>query len=151
MSMTPTECGDLIERLKAATVGGDELSARVMCALLAPSGAYVERSPYNGAWCIYHGVDGRSNQPRLWDKGSGKQHRPDGWPVTTSVDAALAMVERVLPGWIWSAGNQEGGAWAVVHRRESPVRSASDADAPTPALALCIATLEALRTHKGEG
>lgn len=88
---------DLITAVEGAEAGSDELSARVVAALMAPAGCYVEKSRFNGAWCIYQPVEGKA--PRLFeDHRSGKNWRPDGWPVTTSLDAAVALIERKLPG-----------------------------------------------------
>lgn len=84
----------LVERLEKATAGSAELSARVMCALAAPEGSYVEQSAINGNWCIYDGTEYKG-RPRLWEK--QQWHRFGGWPVTESLDAALALVERCAP------------------------------------------------------
>ncbi len=66
--------------------------------------------------------------------------------LTTSLDTALALAGRVLPGWLWTAGTAASGrpyacimdmAWPAPKRREH------DAHASTPALALCAAILRA--------
>ncbi len=72
---------------------------------------------------------------------------------TTSIDAALALAERVLPGIIWTvcrlpSGNtlaKHGPFYATLESDDewSPML---DQSAATPALALCIAILKA--THK---
>ena len=83
--------------------------------------------------------------------GLGGKHDMDGrWPhYTTDLSAAVALVERVLPGWDW---------------RVSPCRAIIDKDgvdpmyggdgtseteysgySAAPALALCIALLKALK------
>jgi len=57
---------------------------------------------------------------------------------TASVDAAIALAERVLPGWKWYAGN-----WNVHAAVLSPDRNNDQrAVAATPAIALCIAVLK---------
>lgn len=63
--------------------------------------------------------------------------------VTTSLDAALALAERVLPGWSWTVGTRDvPGCTAVIDSNGgSPILG--EAIAPTPALALCIAILRA--------
>lgn len=84
-----TEASDLktlIERLEKAEAGSEELSALVMQSLVVPGGS-VRQSPFNGAWCVYEGL-------RLWEQRGG-WHRPEGWKVTTSLDAALALAERL--------------------------------------------------------
>lgn len=57
---------------------------------------------------------------------------------TASVDAAIALAERVLPEWRWYAGN-----WNVHAAVLSPDRNSDQrAVAATPAIALCIAVLK---------
>jgi hypothetical protein len=84
----------LKEKIESAGKGSDELSAHVLCDLLAPKGSKVERSPYNGAWCIYEPRTYGRTPTALWEKGP----RGRDAEVTTSLDAALALVKRVLPG-----------------------------------------------------
>jgi len=79
--------------------------------------------------------------------------KPSGIPVcanilgigafTSSVDAALALVERVLPGWWWAVGQYSGGAASANVSRDGK-RHGPDVMAPTPALALLAALLTAL-------
>lgn len=83
-------------------------------------------------------------------------------PVTGSVDEAIALCERVLPGWGWDVASNtdhikrcldpELGKpigkhphWAAV----SNISRMKFEDAATPALALCLATLKALQA-KGD-
>lgn len=65
-------------------------------------------------------------------------------PVTTSLDAALALVERVLPGWVYMLVNDHGG----YNRAElnEPGGRTVKAIADTMPLALCIAVLKAKET-----
>ncbi|OJU50847.1 MAG: hypothetical protein BGO02_03955 [Brevundimonas sp. 67-6] len=74
---------------------------------------------------------------------------------TTSLDAALALAERVLPGWYWRAGRTPLGhwhhgrytyGWAHVSRTDASNCDRGDEAtgwAATPAIALVIATLRA--------
>lgn len=70
---------------------------------------------------------------------------------TTSLDAALALAERVLPGWRWQISALEDGAigsvakWGGGHLIEfvSSQRDGDDVRLFPPALALCIAILRA--------
>jgi len=85
----------------------------------------------------------------------------DGFPAyTTSLDAALALAERVLPGW-WVeikqrhlSGESPRQKWSAEVEWPEPIIIQSygetltshefyHAFAPTPALALCIAVLRA--------
>jgi hypothetical protein len=71
---------DLIKRLEEAEEGSADLDREVERALgVIPMGVRED-----GTW--------------------GQKQRP--W--TTSLDAALALAERVLPGWAWSAGGSRG-------------------------------------------
>ena len=81
----------------------------------------------------------------------------DSWKVpcfTASIDAALGLIERVLPGWTWSAHpHHEGGMTMGVH----PGPGIASVNGPwekwgtakTPALALCCALVQALIEKEG--
>ncbi len=66
-------------------------------------------------------------------------------PVSRSLDAALALVERVLPGWgvtlsAWpDEGTQKRAGRADVYDGEATF----SAECATPALAMCLALLSA--------
>lgn len=129
-----------IPDLSTAEAGSDELSARIMCALAVPEGCYVEQSRLNGAWCIYEKAD-RSGRQRLWERRDW--YRVGGWPVSTSIDAAVALVERVLPGARWELstmcyrdGTYEGNAGCRLWKAVSSGPVSGSAIAPTPPLAI---------------
>jgi len=66
---------------------------------------------------------------------------------TASLDAAIALVERTLPGYIWSVSDgDEHGPNALVHRPDdkSPVGDM----AATPAIALLISMFRALEAKE---
>ena len=73
---------------------------------------------------------------------------------TTSLDAAVALAERVLPGCLWTAGsNTYDGAPNGQAEVFLPVPSdfhdgCGEVTAATPALALCIAILKATDTGR---
>jgi len=147
---------DLIERLEKADRGSPELSAHVIKAALAPAETWVEQSRFNGAWCIYE----RPEKPRIWEATGPLR----GASVTESLDAALALAERVLPGWTWlTRGPDKDGrcptlcfarlalpdfdcvTWEAGDQWTTDILAGRDATAhaATPALALCIAVLRA--------
>jgi hypothetical protein len=96
-----TDLAALLARVEAAEKPSEELDALILCAVAAPAGAFVEQSRINGAWCVYTAPD------RLWERSSrGGWWRRDGWPLTASLDAALALVERVLPGAQWMVASE---------------------------------------------
>lgn len=68
---------------------------------------------------------------------------------TTSLDAALALCERVLPGWDWLI-SQGVGEPATACMSPSGIVHGVEVTAATPALALCIAVLKAIH-HGNEG
>ena len=74
-------------------------------------------------------------------------------PFTASVDAALALVERVLPGWQWDVGylpNQpEIGFLAEIWPPGDPVNDVSGAGKTAP-LAILAALLKAKIAQGGE-
>ena len=72
-------------------------------------------------------------------------------PFTASVDAAIALAERVLPGWKWRVGRTElfPNGWAYVHKYDpsncdrKDEAACADGRAANPAIALLIALLRA--------
>lgn len=73
---------------------------------------------------------------------------------TASIDAAVALVERLLPGWGWQVGRN--GA-AFVYRYVDDLKEALDDDVTfrgkgaTPALSLLLALLDAIATAATAG
>ena len=76
--------------------------------------------------------------------------------LTASLDAAIALTERVLPGWFWRAGRTSlfPKGWAYVSRTHpshcdrKDEASSSDGKAASPAIALLLATLRALSAQE---
>jgi hypothetical protein len=83
------------------------------------------------------------------------QRKKDGPPkVTASLDAALALVERVLPGWFPSIGqNIHYGHWRgsvrIVEETNGDITSFDGEHRTSPALALCLAALKAIQQTEG--
>jgi len=82
-------------------------------------------------------------------------------PFTTSLDAALALAERVLPEMFWSLGflpDAEDPAWEEHHHNFAALHPYLHVSDPrdalgygaTPALALCIAILRAHTARSAE-
>jgi hypothetical protein len=116
----------LLTRLRAATWPDRELDAEIEI-LFSPFLSDLPRSDAGG-WL--HPAFGLVAPPQEY---------------TSSIDAAVALAERALPGWYWSAYSKDG--YGLAHARmEEPEDTGrgTRADAPTPALALCIAIVEAL-------
>jgi hypothetical protein len=72
--------------------------------------------------------------------------RTDDFPaVTSSIDAALALVERVLPGWEWSVWASGGVFGATIYNTpEDEIEPCVSAQAPTAPLAILKAFVAAL-------
>lgn len=131
----------LIEKLEGAEKPSQELSARVIHAVRVPDGS-VEQSKINGRWCVYD-KNGRllegSSRNGWWREG--------GWEVTESLDAALALAERVgVRPYQADASIKGKWSWMVVDEARLGDLEANPyarATAATPALALCAALLRA--------
>lgn len=91
--MTPPN-PTLISRIRSATEGSRELDIAIFKSL--------------GGTIPFHAL-GRVDDPYLVTEEDGKTYKASPSassafhlpPVTTSLDAALALVERVRPGWAW--------------------------------------------------
>ena len=81
----------------------------------------------------------------------GNRSPVDAPEYTTSLDAALALAERVLPGWGWvlSTGARDQPAWVQAYPEpvDEDVCRDAVASASLP-LALCIAILKATDTGR---
>ena len=73
---------------------------------------------------------------------------------TSSVDAAIALAEKAMPGWCWLVRNDEdAGAFANVTKRNGNYEDGVDAFpvwAKTPALALVTSLLKAKQLGVGD-
>ena len=160
---------DLITRVEAATEGSSHLNEAIAEALL---GVKVWKSKH-GYWNVSFPSDwpyGRAENitmpgrrpDEVYDASTGeklpKEAIPTGWSMdvdlpefTASIDAALALVERVHgdgPGYpveftLSSVGLKVEGPWRCA------IWVGGDADgkyssAPTPALAICLALLRSI-------
>lgn len=127
----------LIERLEAAETGSRVLDGEIWCA----TNGY-EFVQWDGAGCVYR------TQP------NGKiSHDPNNnfRAYSASLDAALGLANRILPGWDWSVttittsfgGIKRVNALIVHpdHPADSDILTFGEGE--TPALALCIAILRA--------
>lgn len=139
---SPTDLQDLLGRVEAATGADRELDRAIWWPVSClPSGLYME------------GDDGA----RYADVCVGLSDTPD-WRhlglyddapfYTASLDAALALCERVLPGWTWDIGSEcrfdgvmiyTAIVWSADCKRDSGEQTAK-----TPALALLAAMLKAM-------
>lgn len=139
-----------LERLLAeATEGSRELDARLRIALFDPE---VMTDP----------GDARGKSPAKYERASlvatdeWLARDGHGWAIhvgakhyTTSLDAALALLGEVLPGWAvcqWHIGLVEMSGLMLV--QQDYRRPQIPAEASTPALALCLAIVRALQAQE---
>lgn len=124
-----TDIPTLISMLEKAEAGSRELDAEIGIAA-----GFAERRKGN----VYKLSEAGSTLELYWPA-----------PFSTSLDAAVALVELLLPGQEWSVGSNQpdiGEPWARI--RTAPLRSLEES-AATPALALCLALLKALEARDG--
>ena len=129
---------DLIEMLEKATGPSLELEGMVWCAV-----AGYEFVMWDGAGCVY-----RDPAAPKWDAGIKHAAALRVRPYTASLDAAVDLCSRALPGWRGSIqfGNFGGPVNAYVCADET----VDDviASHPVPAIALCIAILKAKQAQE---
>ena len=65
---------------------------------------------------------------------------------TASLDAAIALCERVLPGWSWTVDSGYAANHQKSHAEAWTGDDEGSGDAATPALALCAAIIKARMT-----
>lgn len=134
----------LIEKLEGAEVGDRMLDAQIWCAV----NGLIWKKPL-----VVTGFPDRFYSFRT-NKGDiglhGDDQRGPVTRVTTSLDAALALAERVLPGWAWQIDlglgmgpTVQGASKPWTEGLVAPDCGGVFVTAATPALALCAAVLRA--------
>jgi hypothetical protein len=77
-----------------------------------------------------------------------REWTPPAPPYTSSLDAALGLAERVLPGSRWMVERHfDGSGWAMIHAKPGTERDMTEAK--TPALALVLAVLKGKEMTSG--
>ncbi len=140
---------ELIARLEAAEAGSRELDREIM----ALTYSWEQRHIGVTCWDDREGrcCPGAKHMSWVWvDPATGqwKTNAKEGLEFTTSLDAALALAERVLPGKFWTVY----AAYRIEGRMTYGVNLDDDSDtsySKTPALALCVSILKA--KAQGEG
>jgi len=116
---------DILERLKSATAASRELDAEIAKAIGYQNvGHHDVGSPHLWGW---YGLSPDGDKVQI----------P---PFTASIDAALALVERMLPGWKYEIRPR----FAKLLNPHKP-RSDASGMGDTPALAILIALFTALK------
>lgn len=137
---------ELIARLEAAEAGSRELD----CEIAVPVGGFYICTPrYEGAPVAYGYVD--EDGAHVEPGHGGAQMVP--W-YTTSLDAALALADRVLPGHRVAIVSGHAPAAVIAHHKGEHWHLGDELDdswsckGSTTALALCIAVLKAVNHAK---
>lgn len=112
---------NLIERLEKAIGPDRELDWRIAEKFDIP-----ERWPTSALW------------PPFMPKSKYDKSIP---AYSASIDAAVALVERVLPGWTWTLDS--GSSTATLWEQDSAPEHLHQVRGATPSLALCLAILRA--------
>lgn len=130
-----TDLSELLERVKATT-GPDREIDGLLAIAFAPEGE--ERAELGEATKLYG---------KYWYRhqyGEGSQLSPH---FTSSIDAALALVERCLPGWKWNVGHDANDELHVTVWHGVTERDEYAATAP---LSILAAFLSALQSQAGK-
>lgn len=131
----------LIDRLSKLDGPDREVDAELEAVFVG--GRVHYNDPANKEAVIERPIDG------LWIRGIYPYRKIARY--TASVDAAIALAERVLPGWKWRVGRTElfSNGWSYVHKYDpsncdrTDEAACADGKAANPAIALCIALLRA--------
>ncbi len=134
----------LIERIEALTGPDREVDRDV----LRVAGTHIleKRGKDRKAW--WYPVDGSIAK---YSNEGGFGYPPPFPRFTTSLDAAVALVERVLPGWAkgFDGGPKTRIAFVDQHDHDDRMFGARyTAEGPTPAIALILAALRALHAQE---
>lgn len=131
----------LIARLGALTEPSREVDALIWAALNG-----VRYKDHHQAYAPYDEFNPLTQvvftiPPKRKELVTGSVTYPHAEPVTASIDSAVALVERVLPGCDW--GRQDG--FMFVSNGDDVYE---ECKRDHPAIALCIATLRALQARE---
>lgn len=124
-----TDLSDLISRVRAATGPDRRLDAEISCAFYFPDLRPAEPDDFSGAYGYTPGNIKVKHGFLMAES------------FTSSLDDAVALCERVLPGSDWQLCR--GGDCTLIYGARFMEPLVAEASAPTPALALCLAILTA--------
>lgn len=128
----------LIHALEQAEAGSRELDAEIMSLF------YVRDKRHIGAYQENDFVRDEPVDDDVWvDPQTDRWVSTSAYCFTTSIDAAVALAERVLPGWHW-------GRDSYLHMFIASPNYRYSSRHPVPAIGLVIAILKAKEAHHGE-
>jgi hypothetical protein len=131
---------NLIKRLEEAEAGSRELDCEIAVLL---DGFFTLPPMWEGG-PIGYGYTDKSGVRISPGHGGDQLVRR----YTTSLDAALALAERVLPGWCWMIERHKNGTATAWLHEWNAYGEGEQVVANTPALALCAAILKATDTGR---
>jgi hypothetical protein len=140
---------DLIARLEAAEAGSREFDREIMALHYTWERRHIGATCWDddGGTCC----PGAQHLDGVWVDPADdrwKTTAKDGFEFTTSIDAALALASRVLPGWEGEIDFGRRGFACLHPEQPYPAHLEYNAEASTPALALCAAILRAKGSEK---
>lgn len=135
--------GEIVERLEKLTAPDRELDCLIAYAsdLRAPEAIDVSWRERVDRFGLAEAVGAADRSQNIWSSIV---------PLyTASIDAAVALVEKMLPGWIWGAGNSSIASYCAQVRRMGVIEPDHRYEfGPTPAIALLIALFRALTVNE---
>lgn len=128
---------DIIKRLEEADGPDRALDAHILVSVNGVT-MHKDSDPSEGIFAFWQ--DGVCHNCTRWDE------------LTASIDAAVALVELMLPGWFWRCGRTSlfpnGWAFLAKHAPDHCDRgdefAAADGKAQTPAIAILLSLFRAL-------
>lgn len=163
-----TDLGELLERVKAATGPDREIDGRLWC-MITPNRKFIGMATDGQRWgdfdpngfnpasgviagMVFERTDFKGTREDIQKNGGRLQSFPSSPAYTASVDAALAIVERALPGWRYDLHSPRmGQTWeAVLMDGDSASRRIVVGHAATALLAILTALLLALEAQNGK-
>lgn len=136
MTQSQSVLDGLVERLKAANGPDRDIDALIAGNLLSKE---VKREPNKRTWRMGHKQT--------------KTRPSEPWvclpSYTHSVDAALVLLEHVLPAWTWTVEKTwRMYACILISQDNEDGKGVVVESAPTPAIAILLATLSALQSQE---
>ena len=141
-----SDLSTLAERLEAATEPDRKLDADLWWAFKRPA---AERCFWNGALGLPRKLGENDPMPSGLGRSGCISMAP---PYTASIDAALALVEAMLPpyGWSWRVQHTLGSERASIWREGLRSEWSISLTAPTAPLAILRALVAALAAQEGQ-
>jgi hypothetical protein len=140
---------DLIERLQTLTGPSREIDAEIEALFFGGRASHTFTDD-NSACRLRrsYGAGSVFQHEDPWFNGGNilSQHHRKSAEVTGSIDAAVAMAKRVLPGWSVTIDISDAPSATLWTPEKTAAEEHYQVPAPTAAIAICIAVLAVLPT-----